>query len=552
VKKSLRWTLGILVVLALFIAGYWWEENWRGRRMWEATCARLRLAGDPIEWKDIIPPPIPDGDNIAMAPILAEVFLHPQTARLTKFAEPLTREPNRHKTSTSVAPIVDRPQAKPMTREDVSELEQWRAYFRSLLQNDAPTISVQAADEVLYYLQPWQSDLQELQQSLQRPLCRWPVPYEHGPPVMLAPLWEAASSLTLHMRPLILATAASGNAEKCMDLVLMYLRLHQAKASGPRGVVRFYEAAIYDHHALHALQHVTTIVQFTDAQLAALQSQLGQISLHQVSEAIQHERVIMTHIMRSPDADALDSWHNFRDVLDWDWLPNMARDMVDDAALIAAANRPQGWTFIDLSAFSDYLQDHVAACVDEKAGTILNTRVASLDTALAKMRGSMNALSLLQNAHFDQYSNCIRLAAHHYAMACEVRLWCAIERLRLKHGSLPHKLEELVPQFLDEVPCDPVNGLPLHYVRKGARDYLLYSVGLDGIDDGGVESTKRDQGDWVWASDPTLIRNPDLERKIAEEKAKQLREEQWKADRVKRDAAWKAKGKAVSSRGAPM
>jgi hypothetical protein len=109
-------------------------------------------------------------------------------------------------------------------------------------------------------------------------------------------------------------------------------------------------------------------------------------------------------------------------------------------------------------------------------------------------------------------------AARHQALTREVLLWCAIERFRLKHGSPPEKLDALVPEFLDKIPCDPVNGLELRYVRKGEQDYLLYSIGWNDKDDGGVDMKRRDLGDWVWASDPKLIVNPDEEKQLAEGK----------------------------------
>jgi hypothetical protein len=54
---------------------------------------------------------------------------------------------------------------------------------------------------------------------------------------------------------------------------------------------------------------------------------------------------------------------------------------------------------------------------------------------------------------------------------------CAIERFRLKHGKLPEKLEELVPEFLSEVPIDPFDGKKLRYVR-GSFD-VRYEIPLN-------------------------------------------------------------------------
>jgi type II secretory pathway pseudopilin PulG len=73
----------------------------------------------------------------------------------------------------------------------------------------------------------------------------------------------------------------------------------------------------------------------------------------------------------------------------------------------------------------------------------------------------------------------------------------AVERFRLVHGQLPENLNELVPQFLSAVPVDPFDGQPLRYHRLG-KGYVIYSIGRDGLDDGGREKP----ADWK-SSDKT-------------------------------------------------
>jgi hypothetical protein len=62
----------------------------------------------------------------------------------------------------------------------------------------------------------------------------------------------------------------------------------------------------------------------------------------------------------------------------------------------------------------------------------------------------------------------------------------AVERFRVAHGQLPENLNEVVPQFLSAVPTDPFDGQPLRYHRL-AKGYVIYSIGSDGHDDGGLE-----------------------------------------------------------------
>jgi len=70
----------------------------------------------------------------------------------------------------------------------------------------------------------------------------------------------------------------------------------------------------------------------------------------------------------------------------------------------------------------------------------------------------------------------------------------ALERCRLATGKLPERLEDLVPQYLAQVPLDPFDGQPIRYQRTGPG-YRLYSVDADGRDNGGVERTEANRGD---------------------------------------------------------
>jgi len=63
----------------------------------------------------------------------------------------------------------------------------------------------------------------------------------------------------------------------------------------------------------------------------------------------------------------------------------------------------------------------------------------------------------------------------------------AVERARLaQNGAVPATLDALVPRYLPSVPADPFDARPLRFKRL-PRGYLIYSVGRDGVDDGGVE-----------------------------------------------------------------
>lgn len=91
----------------------------------------------------------------------------------------------------------------------------------------------------------------------------------------------------------------------------------------------------------------------------------------------------------------------------------------------------------------------------------------------------------------------------------------ALKRYQLEHGNYPSDLNSLVTEFLPKVPLDPVDGRPLRYRRNADGTFLLYSVGENGLDDGGNPAFPKyfqssnfywqnpEALDWVWPQPAT-------------------------------------------------
>jgi hypothetical protein len=106
----------------------------------------------------------------------------------------------------------------------------------------------------------------------------------------------------------------------------------------------------------------------------------------------------------------------------------------------------------------------------------------------------------------------------------------ALKRYQLKHGNYPADLNSLVPEFVSTVPIDPVDGQPLRYRPNADGTFLLYSVGENGVDDGGnpslenfVESSSFNWQnlhalDWVWPQPATEEEIQAYYRKLSSQK----------------------------------
>ncbi len=82
----------------------------------------------------------------------------------------------------------------------------------------------------------------------------------------------------------------------------------------------------------------------------------------------------------------------------------------------------------------------------------------------------------------------------------------ALKRFQLKHGYYPENISELTPEFLPTIPLDPVDGQPLRYRRNADGLFMLYSVGANGVDDGGDPSLEKNvtSSNYYWQNDHAL------------------------------------------------
>ena len=62
----------------------------------------------------------------------------------------------------------------------------------------------------------------------------------------------------------------------------------------------------------------------------------------------------------------------------------------------------------------------------------------------------------------------------------------ALRTYHAEHGNFPPKMESLVPKYLSQVPLDPFVEKPFIYRLRDGGEFVLYSVGGDGVNNGGV------------------------------------------------------------------
>jgi hypothetical protein len=130
----------------------------------------------------------------------------------------------------------------------------------------------------------------------------------------------------------------------------------------------------------------------------------------------------------------------------------------------------------------------------------------NLDAAIETMRQHWSPNNILVSMLLPAVGASVRKFAYTQSSVDMARVACALERYHLAHGEYPETLDTLSPQFIEKIPHDIIGGQPLHYRRTDDGKFILYSVGWNETDDGGItvlrESSQTSidytKGDWVW------------------------------------------------------
>jgi len=81
------------------------------------------------------------------------------------------------------------------------------------------------------------------------------------------------------------------------------------------------------------------------------------------------------------------------------------------------------------------------------------------------------------------------------ANLCELTF--ALKQYKADQGQFPDALNGLMPKYIPALPEDPFSGQPYCY-RKEGDEFVLYSVGENRNDDGGMKTEQDGKDDIVW------------------------------------------------------
>jgi len=471
--KFLRYGFFAIVCLVTLLALLVAEENFRGKREWESYRREHEARGDRLDFKPLVPPPVPDDQNFAMTPLLRPLFSNENQYAgelRNKLALPAA------KPDAQLPSLGDRTLGKQMNPDD------WRAYF--------------GGEDVLAALQKLAPELSEISGAVRRPYARFPIAYEKGylaalphiePLMRLGKIYTLRACVELH----------EGRTDAALADVQTVFRLAESMKNEPLVISELVRISIWTN-GLQAVWEGLADRRWSDAQLSALQNDLIRVDfpagmlmgLHGDRAGL-NETMLLT--MGSPEILMLLS-------------PRGGK--INDKAMRFIPNCLFYQNMLTINRFYD---ETVFSHVDPAS---LRTLSARFDAAAVKLKTEVllrhfgipvpNLYTVLAACALPAAGGVINRSFYAQVLTDEAVVACALERYRLANGQYPDALEKLTPAFLQKIPFDAMSGKPLHYRLKDDGTFLLYSVGSNGKDDGGEVVLQKNgrvdlkQGDWVW------------------------------------------------------
>lgn len=441
---------------------------------WEAK-------GEIFDLEKLIPPEIPDKENFAATPIIAEIFTDPDNNRLT---------------SIDINELPGFSEITISSKNTNRVLGGFKNKLTDYLKNpkDFPA-DQKAAEIILQLLEPLEPLLNELEQACQRSQARYPLDYSN-PITADYPHLTALVSVSKPLRLRIRAHIILGNSDSARSDI--QLLLHTAYTlENESSLISTLVASTLINQALTAIWEGLRLRIFKPKDLVLLEKSLHRINLKRsFVSAIRHERADNLSMLENDPT-------NYFELLDGD-ITSGYMDIKTLAKMFQLLGFGQTFVIKNKLNYCQFYQQHFLSTKGK-----INTEWIDLDTVseIEKHLAALPTSSFFSNHPYTVFlsegsaSAFIAITERTAQTATRIdlaRIAVALELYRRKHGNYPSTLAPLAPAHLETIPRDLITGDALHYRIKADGTPIIYSVGLNKTDNGGQLKEDHRQGDWVW------------------------------------------------------
>jgi hypothetical protein len=174
---------------------------------------------------------------------------------------------------------------------------------------------------------------------------------------------------------------------------------------------------------------------------------------------------------------------------------------------------PRGWIEQNRLVHNRLLVDALAATFPQP-GQVSPAGCARSMSEMQKTLDHWTPFNQLARVAIPRIDKAIQTTVRCHSLVHLAQIVCSLEIYHRAVGHYPENLAAVVPQFLAQLPRDPITGVPFLYRRAEDDTFLLYSVGWNEKDNGGQvrlnnDPAPSDAGDWVWPLLPkgSVLRN---------------------------------------------
>jgi len=510
-SKSER-ALLVFGILLLLVGLSYGLADWRGNSAWEKYKREWEAKGEKFDFKDFVPKPVADDQNFALTPIIASSYEY-------------ILDKNGHRIIPQNTNVIDRLSLKIFDEYSSdnptngywaigrkTDLKAFQLYYRTLAAktNEFPIASQpqSPAADVLLALSKYDSTIEELRVASRLPDSRFPLNYEADPPaIILLPHLAGLKYCSQVLQLRAVAELQNNQSDKALADVKLSLRLIDSIRIEPFLISHLVRIAMVQI-TLQPIWEGLTEHKWSDAQLAELNQELAKLDfLTDYEFSMRGERANsiagVDHLRRKRD---------FQEMINIDSMDSdtsgIDRETPFSQQLAGIAYHliPSSVFYQNELAIAQMHQQWTLQFVNIEQRLVLPEITTNFSNAIDKMRQHWSPNNILALIMLPAVGTTVRKYACAQSSVDMARVACALERYRLAHGEYPETLDVLVPQFIEKIPRDIIGGQPLHYRRTDDGKFLLYSVGWNETDDGGVIVFRKDsktsidnvQGDWVW------------------------------------------------------
>ncbi len=472
--KRIIWGVVVLMLVASSVIAF---ENWRGRKSWETYQKEAEVRGLKMTLKSAIPPMIPHESNVASIPILAALFDYKNDTN----GEVQWTESNLVKRVMSVnsaggfGNISSREGNPNWVKANPANLEQIEA---SLLKSTDPlpplTKQSTPAKTLLAAIAAFEPELMKLQEGFKRTHVRFPVHYEEG---FVCQLPHLAVLRGFSRLALLKSTAflAENKIEDASTQILFSLRFGEVVGTNPLLISSLVQLAM-DSMSISGIYEGILAHQWSEIQLKQFENELRQRDpLSLLQQSLQLERAMS---------------NEYYDQLRQGSSPAGMGEIAKPLKLIHGIST--GMLYQNQLRQNRFCDSIDILSIRKKGLTEL-----SIDMGMDQLSKGFWPYRALAAMLAPAIESCVKKSIRGRVSLDIAMLACALERFHLSKKHYPESLNELIPEFVKEIPPDAASGGALHYLREPGNHFMLYSVGSDLEDDKG-DIGKGEKGDWVW------------------------------------------------------